>query len=368
MCFSLPRTEPYLSLGWEQTVGSVCGTINQVSFNKNRKPDERQREETWGVGPYLGRGGGGKGREGNKKGREKGGREKGEGVWPKSRPLINQAATITSKVFMWLDWLIRLFFLAGCEESFLLFLSCLSCKRLQRGSVGLFYVGGVSVVVLQGFRRGGLYWGLMRIRPSFHGPTGQFQFPATLMGNRKLWAHTFLQWHKKSYKHTWRCMHADTGFFSKILTNAVLHTHRTHTTCTAGHRMWSSPLRLFARCRSMGIECGQGGLRIDWGAITEMCLLGPRRWGVCVWGGVDTSGPLILSSSLHRREVFLRMSAKARIQKHGHACALSPSKSSIWAKEENITQQPFLSPTHFWWHHLFCLCLSTLAILLCTAV
>lgn len=37
-------------------MGSVCGTINQLSFNKNRKPDERQREETWGVGPYLGRG------------------------------------------------------------------------------------------------------------------------------------------------------------------------------------------------------------------------------------------------------------------------------------------------------------------------
>lgn len=55
MCFSLPRVEPYLSRSWEQTVGFVCGTINQLSFNKNRKPDERQREESWGVGPYLGR-------------------------------------------------------------------------------------------------------------------------------------------------------------------------------------------------------------------------------------------------------------------------------------------------------------------------
>lgn len=54
MCFGLPRAEPYLSPGWEQTAGFVCGTINQLSFNKNRKPDERQREETWGVGPYLG--------------------------------------------------------------------------------------------------------------------------------------------------------------------------------------------------------------------------------------------------------------------------------------------------------------------------
>lgn len=56
MCFGLPRAEPYLSPGWEQTAGFVCGTINQLSFNKNRKPDERQREETWGVGPYLGGG------------------------------------------------------------------------------------------------------------------------------------------------------------------------------------------------------------------------------------------------------------------------------------------------------------------------
>ena len=55
MCFGLPRAKAYLSPGGEQTAGFVCGSINQLSFNKNRKPDERQREETWGVGPYLGR-------------------------------------------------------------------------------------------------------------------------------------------------------------------------------------------------------------------------------------------------------------------------------------------------------------------------
>lgn len=54
MCFGLPRVKLYLSPGWEQTVGFVCGIINQLSFNKNRKPDERQREETWGVDPCLG--------------------------------------------------------------------------------------------------------------------------------------------------------------------------------------------------------------------------------------------------------------------------------------------------------------------------
>lgn len=51
-------------------MGFVCGTINQLSFNKNRKPDERQREEMWGVGSYLGREvGGGEGREVKKEGR-----------------------------------------------------------------------------------------------------------------------------------------------------------------------------------------------------------------------------------------------------------------------------------------------------------
>lgn len=71
MCFGLPRAEPYLSPAWEQTAGFVCGTINQLSFNKNRKPDERQREETWGVGPYLGGKKKKKGREGKKEGRGK---------------------------------------------------------------------------------------------------------------------------------------------------------------------------------------------------------------------------------------------------------------------------------------------------------
>lgn len=51
--------------------GFVCGTINQVSFNKNRKPDERQREETRGVGSYLG--GGGLKKKDERRVREKGG-------------------------------------------------------------------------------------------------------------------------------------------------------------------------------------------------------------------------------------------------------------------------------------------------------
>lgn len=78
MCSGLPRVETYLSPGWEQTAGFVCGTINQLSFNKNRKPDERQREETWGVGPYLGRKKRGEERrKGKKEGREKRKREGG---------------------------------------------------------------------------------------------------------------------------------------------------------------------------------------------------------------------------------------------------------------------------------------------------
>lgn len=57
-------------------MGFVCGTINQLSFNKNRRPDERQREETWGVGSYLGRK---KAERVKKQGREEREREK-EGV------------------------------------------------------------------------------------------------------------------------------------------------------------------------------------------------------------------------------------------------------------------------------------------------
>lgn len=56
-------------------MGFVCGIINQLSFNKNRKPDERQREEMWGVGSYLGRK---KRQEGKKKKEERTKRDKGE--------------------------------------------------------------------------------------------------------------------------------------------------------------------------------------------------------------------------------------------------------------------------------------------------
>lgn len=152
-----------------------------------------------------------------------------------------------------------------------------------------------------------------------------------------------------------------------------MHTPHTHTICTASHRMWSSPLRPFARWRSMGIECGQGGLRIDWGPLQRCAFWDLREE---VWG-VDTSGPLMLSSLLHWWEVLLHMSAETDIQKHGHVRALSLTKSYILSSRENIIQQPqqpFLCPTYFWWHHLFCfqipvfLFLSTLAVLLCTAV
>lgn len=45
--------------------------------------------------------------------------------------------------------------------------------------------------------------------------------------------------------------------------------------------MCSSPLRLFARCRSMGIECGQGGLRIDRGPLQRCAYwdVGAREGG-----------------------------------------------------------------------------------------
>lgn len=122
------------SPGWEQTVGFVCGTINQLSFNKNRKPDERQREESWGVGSYFGR------KKDRGWGEKVERRVREKGVWPRSWTLINQTATITSKVFMWLDWLIRHFQARGGWVSSLrlLLLSHQCCGRLLNESLSHF--------------------------------------------------------------------------------------------------------------------------------------------------------------------------------------------------------------------------------------
>lgn len=59
-------------------------------------------------------------------------------------------------------------------------------------------------------------------------------------------------------------------------------------TMRRGHRMCSGPLRLFASCRSMGIECGQGGLRIDRGPLLRCAY-----WDVEAREGVKMHlGPL----------------------------------------------------------------------------
>lgn len=152
MCFGLPREEPYLSPGCEQTAGFVCGTINQLSFNKNRKPDERQREETWGVGPYVGRK---KSREGKKEGKEK--REGKKGGCLTQIQAFNKSSSNNNNQSFHVAWLINqaFFFLTWEErESFLLFLSCLSCGRWQRGWASPFMLD-VYVLMLQGFRCGG---------------------------------------------------------------------------------------------------------------------------------------------------------------------------------------------------------------------
>lgn len=94
-------------------MGFVCGTINQLSFNKNRKPDERQREETWGVGPYLGR----------KKGRETGGGGMGG-------------------LCMWLDGLITFYFkVETFPSSSVSFLLWKTAEQLSEVFFFFFYVG-----------------------------------------------------------------------------------------------------------------------------------------------------------------------------------------------------------------------------------
>lgn len=132
MCFGLPRVEPYLGPGWEQTAGFVCGTINQLSFNKNRKPDERQREETWGVGPCLG----GKKRQ---RGKERRG-ERGEGGYLTQIQAFNKSSSNNNKQSFHVARLINQVFFPRHGKRGSFSLSCLlgDCKVVERGS---FYIG-----------------------------------------------------------------------------------------------------------------------------------------------------------------------------------------------------------------------------------
>ncbi|MEQ2283710.1 hypothetical protein AMECASPLE_014383, partial [Ameca splendens] len=71
----------------------------------------------------------------------------------------------------------------------------------------------------------------------------------------------------------------------KVNLQALLYRYA-YITSTQYIRMCGGPLRLFARCRSMGIECGQGGLRIDRGPL-ERCVY----WDVeAREGAEDASG------------------------------------------------------------------------------
>lgn len=60
----------------------------------------------------------------------------------------------------------------------------------------------------------------------------------------------------------------------------------------------------------MGIECGQGGLRIDRGPLQRCAYwdLGEDVWGV------DTSGPSMLSSLPYWWEVLFHVSAGTHIR------------------------------------------------------
>lgn len=64
----------------------------------------------------------------------------------------------------------------------------------------------------------------------------------------------------------------------------------------------------------MGIECGQGGLRIDKGPL-QRCAYWDLGEEVC--GGVNTSGPLMLSSLPYLWEVLLHVSARTHIHTAG---------------------------------------------------
>lgn len=58
----------------------------------------------------------------------------------------------------------------------------------------------------------------------------------------------------------------------------------------------------------MGIECGQGGLRIDRGPLQRCVFWDLGEEVVVVVGGGDTSGLLMLSPLPHRWEVLLNVS------------------------------------------------------------
>lgn len=90
------------------------------------------------------------------------------------------------------------------------------------------------------------------------------------------------------------------------------HAHTTHRP-THSHRMWSSPLRLFARCRSIGIECGQGGFRIDRWPL-QRCAHWELGEGE---RGRRGGGPSKLSALPDRREVLLYMSTADTQTRHG---------------------------------------------------
>lgn len=104
------------------------------------------------------------------------------------------------------------------------------------------------------------------------------------------------------------CRHSLPLSKTRLNKQATLYTHA-HTHTLSGQRTMVTgcvvaPPRLFARCRSMGIECGQGGLKINMEPL-QRCAYWDMREEV----GVKIHlCPLMWSSLLHWWEVLLNMS------------------------------------------------------------
>ena len=92
--------------------------------------------------------------------------------------------------------------------------------------------------------------------------------------------HTHTHTHKRKHLYGATSMQTQVSFLvcKKKKKKRCLYTHTFYTVI---HRMWSSPSRLFARCRSIGIECGQGGLQIDRGPL-QRCAYWDLEEEVCV--------------------------------------------------------------------------------------
>lgn len=151
---------------------------------------------------------------GGEKGREKSGRKRDGGGLTHIQT-VNKSSCNNNKRSFHVVWLINQPFLTWeTRVSFLLLLSCLSCGRLLSGSMSHFMLV-VYVFIPQGFRYRGLHWGLMRVRPSLHGPTISVKVSSDINRKQK-GAGSDFQSTRQRHMEAWRCRNADTSFLSKL--------------------------------------------------------------------------------------------------------------------------------------------------------